>query len=340
MEKNIHLNDRNPSDDVSPIKSTELKRDKTENSSSGFKTPQVGKSMSSEDQVNQSASFSANVLKASNASLLSNKGKFKFNATGNNTPHGYYPFLVSLSYKINSIIGGTPLKLNNTYSREGSISFMTRTGPVELGNAYNSLYSLGAEFLESKDKDKDDKAKEMNIFIVESMRKYLTRRWSTFFDSTIADKVKLFEKKLGEEEKNEENDGEHLDLYGQEVNNRDNEDDDLLKPNFLHNKNIDFFSEMESEKDSESNNINTDFWSEQKITENGKEDEVNLNEFEFEQDKTDKKINVQNVVVDELDTGKKENPIFNDINFWGNMKEGNTYFNQVGDEALKELEGL
>ena len=56
------------------------------------------------------------------------KDRFLYNS-GNTTNKGYISFLISLSYKINTIIGGDPLRINNTLSREGSISFVTRTAP-------------------------------------------------------------------------------------------------------------------------------------------------------------------------------------------------------------------
>ena len=49
--------------------------------------------------------------------------------SGNTTSRGYISFLISLSYKSNKIIGGEPVHINNTLSREGSISFITRTVP-------------------------------------------------------------------------------------------------------------------------------------------------------------------------------------------------------------------
>ena len=57
------------------------------------------------------------------------KKELFFYQSGNHTSKGYIAFLISLSYKINTIIGGDPLQINNTLSREGSISFITRTAP-------------------------------------------------------------------------------------------------------------------------------------------------------------------------------------------------------------------
>ena len=59
----------------------------------------------------------------------SKKDRFIYKS-GNATSRGYISFLISLSYKINTIIGGKTLLINSALCGEGGISFITRTAPL------------------------------------------------------------------------------------------------------------------------------------------------------------------------------------------------------------------
>ena len=131
--------------------------------------------------------------------IITDKIKFKFKS-GNTINRGYIPFLVSLSYKLNTIVGGEPLKINDTISREGSMTFVTRASPFvgkeEIDNFYgmdsHDLYEEVAEEIENKEPKFNTPVK--------SMEKYLNDKWKEFFKDNIADKIKLYEAKLYKED--------------------------------------------------------------------------------------------------------------------------------------------
>ena len=114
--------------------------------------------------------------------------KFKFNSN-NKCSHGYYSFLISLSYKINSVIGGTPLKLFS-YSREGSICFINKTNKNENKNTPKDRY-VSSEF---------NLSTYSKPFIrkntCDSLKKYYSEDWNKFFNENISNVVQLYENKL------------------------------------------------------------------------------------------------------------------------------------------------
>ena len=114
--------------------------------------------------------------------------KFKFNSN-NKCSHGYYSFLISLSYKINSVIGGTPLKLLS-YSREGSICFINKTNKNENKNTPKDRY-VSSEF---------NLSTYSKPFIrkntCDSLKKYYSEDWNKFFNENISNVVQLYENKL------------------------------------------------------------------------------------------------------------------------------------------------
>ena len=134
--------------------------------------------------------------------IYDNKVKFKYKS-GNFTNHGYLSFLISLSYKINIIIGGEPLKINNTISREGSISFMTRTAPPVEKEEIDAFYGIDANDLyDEVSQDSNEKNKKVN-HPIENMEKYFTDDWKNFFNEHIKEKIKLYETKLCKDVKRE-----------------------------------------------------------------------------------------------------------------------------------------
>ena len=62
--------------------------------------------------------------------------------SGNTTKKGYISFLISLAYKINTVIGGDPLRINDTLSREGSISFINRAAPFVAKEEITKFYGM------------------------------------------------------------------------------------------------------------------------------------------------------------------------------------------------------
>ena len=128
------------------------------------------------------------------------KDRFMYKS-GNTTSRGYIAFLISLSYKINTIIGGDPLRINNTLSREGSISFITRTAPFVGKEEINEFYGMDEdELYEAVSHESREKTSKLNCS-VKSMEKYLNDKWNEFFYDHIADKIKLYETKLYKEDK-------------------------------------------------------------------------------------------------------------------------------------------
>ena len=147
------------------------------------------------------------------------KDRFLYKS-GNTTSRGYIAFLISLSYKINTIIGGDPLRINNTLSREGSISFITRTAPFVGKEEINEFYGMDEdELYEAVSHESREKTSKLNCS-VKSMEKYLNDKWNEFFYDHISDKIKLYETKLYKEDKRDstfhnpfilENDDENID---------------------------------------------------------------------------------------------------------------------------------
>ena len=129
-----------------------------------------------------------------------NKDRFLYKS-GNTTSRGYIAFLISLSYKINTIIGGDPLRINDTLSREGSISFITRTAPFVGKEEINKFYGMDEdELYEAVSHESREKTSKLNC-AVKSMEKYLNDKWNEFFTDHIADKIRLYETKLYKEDK-------------------------------------------------------------------------------------------------------------------------------------------
>ena len=175
------------------------------------------------------------------------KDRFLYKS-GATTSRGYIAFLISLSYKINTIIGGDPLRINNTLSREGSISFITRTAPFVGKEEINEFYGMDEnELYEEVSNESREKTSKLNC-AVKSMEKYLNDNWKDFFNEHIADKITLYETKLYKDDKRGsifhnpfvlENDDENL----QNKNNfglGEDEDEDVLGKHMKKKNGIDF----------------------------------------------------------------------------------------------------
>ena len=126
--------------------------------------------------------------------------KYKFdnkNNISNPISHGYYSFFISLSYKINTALGGTPVVLkNNSITRQGSFSFMAK--PPE--DAMSSLYGHFGE--DENNGNEAEKEEEKHNY--ETMKKYINDDWRLLFGN-ISEVIKQYENRdWPEEEKKDE----------------------------------------------------------------------------------------------------------------------------------------
>ena len=190
-----------------------------------------------------------------------NKDRFLYKS-GNATSRGYVAFLISLSYKINTIIGGDPLRINNTLSREGSISFITRTAPFVGKEEINEFYGMDEdELYEAVSNESREKTSKLNC-AVKSMEKYLSDNWNEFFYEHIADKIRLYETKLYKEDKNSDTfhnpfileDEQNLENNKQNNFGLGDEDDDVLGKQIKNKNGADFLYGDNADMDINLNN--------------------------------------------------------------------------------------
>ena len=250
--------------------------------------------------------------------------------------------MISLSYKINSVVGGEPLKLGRE-SREGSITFMNRKendNDNNTGSAMRAIYNAADIFDDLMAIEESKEKKPTNEKEVDFMKKYLSEKWKIFFSENVVEKIKLYESKLCDEQKKDD----LFDQFGSEEKDEDNGFEDLLGLNKKHkSRDDDFFGEGnddEEEKDKE-NEINNeeDDWlggSGRKSSHEHKyNEEVNIIEFDFVNEGSNDDIeSPQKIIVDEVDN-EKEDKLYNDANYWKN--NNNEYINKIGEEAMKDL---
>ena len=140
-----------------------------------------------------------NDVEIKDSDIISDKTKFKYEK-GNMTNHGYIAFLISLSYKLNTIVGGVPLKINGTISREGSMTFITRATPFVGKEEIDNFYGMDSnEIYEDVVEENEENKPKFNT-PVKSMEKYLNDKWKEFFNENIAGQIKLYESKLYKED--------------------------------------------------------------------------------------------------------------------------------------------
>ena len=180
-------------------------------------------------------------LKSTEKSDDSNVEKdcFKY-SSGNSTNRGYISFLISLAYKINTIIGGDPLRINDTLSREGSISFITRAAPFVAKEEITKFYGLEEnELYEQVSNESEGNKKDSKLNCsVKCMEKYLNDNWNEFFNEHISDKIKIYETKLLKDDNRDslfrnpfilEEDDEKVENRKNNFGLGDDEDEDVLK---------------------------------------------------------------------------------------------------------------
>ena len=242
-----------------------------------------------------------------------------------NSGLGYTSFFVSLCYKINTVIGGVPLNLGKSYTKEGNITFINRTKNPRL-NGINLPFNI---------KEKTDKENEeiKNNNIIPCLKKYCNEEWKYFFDEKIGGKVTLYEDNFCDIKNSYNNISEKDDdLFYNPMNDIDN-DNNGEKENLLGFGNKRYFNKDNLNKFSFDDNNNDN----NKNLSNYKDMEININDFNFNENEKDEDIKD---IKDENDINEEEeNDEFNSVNYWKNNleKEKNSYVNIIGEDAMNEL---
>ena len=253
-------------------------------------------------------------------SHISNEDKFKFmnKEISSDISHGYKSFLINLCYKINTVIGGTPLGVNFNISTEGSFEF---TKTVEKNNDKSFDINYFNDF-ENENKDKNGNNDEKKGVSIESMKKYLNDDWKTFFNDNIMNVIKqycdrswpkgsnemdIFDFLFQESNHNNENKGENTDnktVNIDNINDVKNEDNNIEdKNNIVNDDKSD--NNQEKEKVSEEENI-------QDNKNNNKVENINnntLNENKNEIIKEEENQNSKDDIKEELKSIVKEEKI-------------------------------
>ena len=289
--------------------------------------------------------------------IITNLSNIKNNSNDGNTGNGYTAFLISLSYKINTIIGGNYLDLNKSYTREGSITFMNREE-----NHKNEIMNMIPMNKAENEKDKKEELKVVNC-----MKKFCNEEWNNFFKDNISEKIKLYEEKLCNRKNSNYSFGDSKDDlfvngYNNDDNNNNNETENLLgRYKGKDQELFENFNRFDENEDIVNNGIDNDYEIKKKDRDMAKfkDMEINLNDFNFsdyndDEKKNDNNENINNTKKDGnninneniLDNKEKENEDknevnfeYNSVNYWKNSleKENNSYLNNLGEDALKDL---
>ena len=226
---------------------------------------------------------------------------------------GYTSFFVSLSYKINTLMGGTKLNLEKDYAKEGFITFNSRGKNPKISGMSVS-YRITQR--NQKDENEKNKNKNNNLNIIPCLEKYCNDEWKYFFSEKISNKIKLYEEDL-------------CDIKNQPNNTVSEKDDDLFM-NDINNNNINNEQTLEFGNrryyDNNNNKFNFEENNKRNMA-NYKDMEIDINEFNLNEE----------INLDKND--EKNNDEFNTVNFWKNdlEKEKNSYVNIMGQDAMKEL---
>jgi hypothetical protein len=98
--------------------------------------------------------------------------KFSFTETQDNTlskeervtlpiKRGFYSFFISLSYKLNTVMGGTPVNIEGGIPRQGSFAFMKRV--PEEGDKKAAMDMLYGGFMDEPEDKKRGRRRRRNI---------------------------------------------------------------------------------------------------------------------------------------------------------------------------------
>ena len=226
---------------------------------------------------------------------------------------GYTSFFVSLSYKINTLMGGTKLNLEKDYAKEGFITFNSRGKNPKISGMSVS-YRITQR--NQKDENEKNKNKNNNLNIIPCLEKYCNDEWKYFFSEKISNKIKLYEEDL-------------CDIKNQPNNTVSEKDDDLFMNDINNNNNNNNEQTLEfGNRRYYDNNNKFNFEENNKRNmANYKDMEIDINEFNLNEE----------INLDKND--EKSNDEFNTVNFWKNdlEKEKNSYVNIMGEDAMKEL---
>ena len=295
---------------------------------------------------------------------LDNIEKFNYTTTQDNSlseeergsspiKRGYYSFFISLSYKLNWVMGGTPVDIQGDSNRKGSFTFMKRV-PDE-GDQKGAMNMLYGGFIDEPE-EKDEKEEE-NLFSYECMKEFINDNWREFFGLNIENVIKQYEDKnwpkmekkpfsmaedfnndndkevdllnvprdrgldmFGDNEYNFENDEDNKERRGLYEANEDNNNEEVKHP-FYSEDNFDFGNDKENKNDE---NINND------MVNNFR----NENEFDFgdNDNKDDKDINQKKEEnVDEIKNEENKEKIEEDNNV--ENKEDNKEENKKDNEG-------
>ena len=246
--------------------------------------------------------------------------KFQFHNKdiSNNISHGYTSFLISLSYKINTVIGGTPLGVNSNPSTEGSFEFLPK-GNDDNDNmdTMNMLYNIDDENEKDKKDNKEEDEEVKKGVPIESMKKYLTDEWRLFFSDNISDVIKQYCNKNWPSREKE------MDIF-----------------DFLFQDNNDNSNENENEKKEENKDINNENNINGNINENkelkAENGETNGNNNEIDnKDKENKEFKQEKIKNEENKTLENINDIKETED---NKKEMvNEYVNKRQEEVKEEI---
>ena len=233
--------------------------------------------------------------------------KIKLSEEASTISHGYYSFFISLSYKINTVIGGKPIVVDDKPLKQGSFAFIAKV-PEEGDKkaAANLLY--GGDELDNNENNEEKEEKKCNYDL---MQKYLNDDWCEYFGLNIEDVIKQYENKdWPEQEKkkdedmpfakaSEDNNHEDMDEQGESKRDRNifnldedyddedkNEEDNEragVRDNALNNVNVDDFDfedkDENKEKEKENKEDDNPF----------KNNDIKENEFEFNEQNEENK---------------------------------------------------
>ena len=270
-----------------------------------------------------------------------------------NTGNGYTAFLIGLSYKINVLIGGNYVDLKKSYTKEGIMTFKEK-GESPNSKLINMVFNM--DNLTNLKDEKNNKDKNEEIKPIDFMKKYCNEEWNNYFKDNISNKIKVYEGKLCQQKNRFMSfDDSKDDLFENENNNDNNEEEDLLGR--YKSRDEELFEDNNHNDENEdlvNNDINDDYGinKNNKDMSKYKDMEINLNDFDFIDDKDNKKDddnenkddnnNKDNNI--DLDNKENENKIeidekYNTVNYWKKSieKENNSYLNNLGEEALNEL---
>jgi len=211
--------------------------------------------------------------------------KFKFiNDISTPITHGYYSFFIGLSYRINTVLGGTPIIMSNNLARQGSFSFIAKV--PEEGDKKAAMDLLYGNF----DGDENNKNNENNLQDEEKechyeyMKKFISDEWRDYFGLNIMDVIKQYEKTDWPEQKEKQNKVELPFERAKEDDIENNEDNGMSK----RDKNI--FGdddEDDDDKNGERGRAGVNFYDEDPF----KKNDINIEAFEFDKDDNNDKDN-------------------------------------------------